>query len=536
MINVGLKYTHDAAVALVDDEGNRLIACHEVEKIGNNPRHSEMIDANIIDVVLEEEGYSESDVGTFFVDGWKNGNVVRGKVTMGPPVVGDYMGSHVRRNSGDLSPRLRNVSYESGSHEINHVVGSYAMSPYSSLEEDAYVLVWDGGMPAKLFAFRGGKPYFVDVIFDLSVSMYADMGLYFGPYKVEDPESHRWGDMSWPGKLMSLVGLGKPSDQVVRELSAAFDAEPIFPPHMTRRSEKERNILRTIAAKVEEDDVVVLSSIHHWMGAMLTHNLEQRLLTLPKLPLIFTGGAALNIKWNSALLAMGLEVWIPPCPNDSGSAIWAACPLEEQLEWDVFSGPRFIVDAPGRGWRNDGHSSPEEVAAYLAENPSKPVLSLRGRAELGPRALGNRSILASPILPSMGSKLNEIKRREPWRPVAPVTTESRVGEFFIQRFPDPYMLFERYVRPEKRNVIESVIHVDGTARCQTTTSGHLHETIVAFAAMTGVPVLCNTSANLPGRGFFPDLSTAARWARDVGIEVIFTDDGAFVDQTARGDR
>jgi carbamoyltransferase len=141
-----------------------------------------------------------------------------------------------------------------------------------------------------------------------------------------------------------------------------------------------------------------------------------------------------------------------------------------------------------------------ETADILAAN--KIIGWFQGPMEYGPRALGSRSILASPIDPSMQSRLNEIKDREDFRPVAPVVIEEDAGEWFDKAEYSPFMLFVYDVKPDKADIIPAVKHVDGTARIQTINSNQ-HESyynlLKAFKEKTGVPVLVNTSFNTLGK-------------------------------------
>ena len=126
----------------------------------------------------------------------------------------------------------------------------------------------------------------------------------------------------------------------------------------------------------------------------------------------------------------------------------------------------------------------------------------QGRMEFGPRALGNRSILASPLDAAMQARLNEIKDREDFRPVAPVVLEEEAGAWFEGAAPSPFMLFVHRVRQDRKARIPAVCHVDGTARIQTVNRGQnagLHALLTAFQRRTGVPVLINTSFNTRGR-------------------------------------
>lgn len=142
----------------------------------------------------------------------------------------------------------------------------------------------------------------------------------------------------------------------------------------------------------------------------------------------------------------------------------------------------------------------EETAALLAED--KIIGWYQGRMEFGPRALGSRSILASPIQASMQARLNEVKDREDFRPVAPVVLEEDAPEWFEDARYSPFMLFVHKVRPEKASAIPAVCHVDGTARIQTVNRDQhpdYYDLLKAFKKRTGVPVLVNTSFNTLGK-------------------------------------
>lgn len=153
---------------------------------------------------------------------------------------------------------------------------------------------------------------------------------------------------------------------------------------------------------------------------------------------------------------------------------------------------------------------PEEVADLLVQD--KVIGWFQHRMEFGPRALGARSILASPLSATMQARLNEIKDREDFRPVAPVVLEEEAANWFAcgggvdgtggaEAMVSPFMLFVYDVLPEKAELIPAVRHVDGTARIQTINRGQhalYYDLIRAFAARTGVPVLVNTSFNTRG--------------------------------------
>jgi hydroxymethyl cephem carbamoyltransferase len=224
-------------------------------------------------------------------------------------------------------------------------------------------------------------------------------------------------------------------------------------------------------------------------------------------PLLIGGGCGLNCDWNRRWLESGFfsDVFIPPCTDDSGVAIGAAVEAqillggECRLDWSVYAGPDFADTGPPAGWQ------PRELAAgpLSAEIHRGAVVAwVEGRCEIGPRALGHRSLLADAGDAASVTKLNAIKRRESYRPIAPVCTAGSASRYFAGPRLDPFMLFLADVRDAR--ALPSITHVDGTARLQALPAGtvpRLESLLDAFASVAGYGVLCNTSLNWPGRGF-----------------------------------
>jgi carbamoyltransferase len=232
--------------------------------------------------------------------------------------------------------------------------------------------------------------------------------------------------------------------------------------------------------------------------------------------LCLAGGVALNCVMNARLRERGpfRRLWVQPAAGDAGTSLGAALWVDARARGDnerryrmhhVFLGPAFS-DAeieefirwsklPYRRLDNIA----EEAAELLAED--KIIGWFQGRMEFGPRALGGRSILASPLDAAMQARLNELKDREDFRPVAPVVLEEEADKWFVNADVSPFMLFVYDVRPEKAGLIPAVRHVDGTARVQTISRAPhalYYDLIQAFARRTGVPVLVNTSFNTRG--------------------------------------
>ncbi|MCC6492068.1 MAG: carbamoyltransferase [Pirellulales bacterium] len=232
--------------------------------------------------------------------------------------------------------------------------------------------------------------------------------------------------------------------------------------------------------------------------------------------LCLAGGVALNCVMNARIRDRGpfRRIWVQPAAGDAGTALGAAAWIDAQMRAagrspyrmdHAFLGPEYPEheieqflqwsQLPYRRMANVA----EETADILVQD--KVIGWYQGRMEFGPRALGGRSILASPLHAEMQARLNDIKDREDFRPVAPVVLEEEVDNWFVGGHVAPFMLFIFDVQGDKADRIPAVRHVDGTARVQTINrdqNAPYYDLIKAFQKRTGVPVLVNTSFNTRG--------------------------------------
>lgn len=230
--------------------------------------------------------------------------------------------------------------------------------------------------------------------------------------------------------------------------------------------------------------------------------------------LAMAGGVALNCVANARLAAQGPyeRVWVQPAAGDAGTALGAALHVAHAAGDAVVPMPGAAL---GRGWSDDEieaelcraglpYTRPASIAAHTARVLADGglVAWFQGRAEYGPRALGHRSLLAHPGESEMTRRLNDVKGREQFRPVAPMVLADRAAEIFDGVLPSPYMLFVHQVRPKWREKLPAVTHVDGTARVQTVAAADeplVAEMLTEFDRLTGLPVVVNTSLNTAGR-------------------------------------
>ena len=231
--------------------------------------------------------------------------------------------------------------------------------------------------------------------------------------------------------------------------------------------------------------------------------------------LCMAGGVALNCVANSRVFEDGpfSDVWVQPAAGDAGTALggalFAAQEMGEQIT--AFPGPDL-----GRSWTDEEleaalrtarlpyRRSPDIAEAVAAELANDGIVAwFQGRSEFGPRALGHRSLLAHPGRQANLARLNDVKGREQFRPVAPMVLASRADELFSGGpSRSPYMLFVQRVAREWQQRIPAVVHVDGTARIQSVdpaTEPLVASMLEHFEQRTGLPVVVNTSLNTAGR-------------------------------------
>jgi carbamoyltransferase len=243
------------------------------------------------------------------------------------------------------------------------------------------------------------------------------------------------------------------------------------------------------------------------------HSLVRRLISLTGLDaLCLAGGVALNCTANGSLIRRPdiRELWVQPAASDRGLAL--GCALYGAVALGGAPRPVLTSAAMGRAYPADEIASAARMSGIPIRHLSDPASTAaslldqglvigwyEGRSEFGPRSLGQRSILADPRSDAMRARVNEsIKFRETFRPFAPAILEERASELFDMTAPSPFMTITYPVAPTWRSSLEAVVHVDGTSRVQTVTSGPFREVIKEFEGLTGVPAVLNTSFNVRG--------------------------------------
>jgi carbamoyltransferase len=437
---------------------------------------------------------------------------------------------------GATKARMRFVG-----HHLAHALSAYSFSGF----DDAAVVVMDGRgawEATSIWHGRDGRiEHVLTIPFPDSVGyFYSEFTEYLGFQRNSD---------EW--KVMGLAPYGKPgvdlrafiepegapykvhARKLVANGGAPFsEMVRLFGPRRVPESEIEERH-KDVAYGVQDACEIAMMSV----VKMAIEKTKSRNVCL-------AGGVALNSKANGKIVASGLvdKIFVQPAASDDGVALGAAVApyldgggrLPMQAMRHAYLGPEFDDEAIENTVRTyklkyARLSDAAAVAADLLSN-GKILGWFQGRMEFGPRALGSRSILADPRDPEMNAKVNNaVKFREWWRPFAPSMKKEAAGEYLESASDSPFMILTAQVRPEKRAVIPSVTHVDGSARPQTVEkeSNPLYWRLIdEFGKRTGIPVIMNTSFNLRGEAIVNTPTDAIRTFFSSGMDALVI--GSFV--------
>lgn len=393
-------------------------------------------------------------------------------------------------------------------HHVAHAASAYLAAPHG----DSAVMTLDGrGERTSYLAGRARAG-------DLEVLARQPLPHSLGLLYEEVTEHLGFRRSSDEYKVMALASYGSPRwledfRTLVRTTGdGGFVVEPVEWASYVKRGAgaggtvdaESADLASTVQTRLQE----VLLELASWLHAQT----GDTALTL-------AGGVALNCVANSVLWERSPfeQVWVQPASGDSGTALGGALYLAHELGDRV---QPMTTAALGRSWTDDEleqelqraqvpYDRPADIAETVAECLADDgvVAWFQGRAEYGPRALGHRSLLAHPGFEKNLERMNDVKGREQFRPVAPMVLLERAHEIFSGPVPSPYMLFTHAVKQDWKARIPVVTHVDGSARVQTV--DRADEPLVArmlegFDRRTGVPVVVNTSLNTAGRPIVDD--------------------------------
>ena len=480
---------HDAGATVIDREGNILFA-------GHSERYSKQKnDANISPELLNEIDMSTIDTIAYYerplvkqLRQWYAGQGIEWRKLTTRQCVEQQLGSD----------KISNKTLKSYNHHACHAAAGFQTSPYDratvvvidAVGEFETITIWAAEYDSQGYAkykrlWTQHYPHSIGLFYSAATS---SVGL-----RPLDEEYILMG-MAAYGNATAAVGMQKlvaDSDQIrFRDnLHTGIDSKYL-------QDLEEFDIAAGAQAIAERLIMSVMRRAHDFEWSS---------------NLVYMGGVALNCSANRNLGKFFDSIWIMPCPGDAGSSLGSAA-----LAW----GKRITWTSASLGHDIAGDYP---VAALLDALHSRGIVGVAsGRAEFGPRALGNRSLLADPRGADIKARVNDIKRRQQFRPFAPVILEEHVDMYFEMPlgFPD-----SRYMQVTARcrhpHIFPAIVHKDGTSRVQTVPrdDSGIRQLLEAWYAKTGCPMLLNTSLNIRGEPMVNDRADADRFEQLYGVKV-----------------
>jgi carbamoyltransferase len=472
MIILGVNETsHDASVSLIED-GHILFAGHA-------------------------ERYSKQKN-----DWYVNDSLIKDALQYGTP---DHIAYYekpllkasrlaLRGGSGEWKPKfnLNGIPRKNFGHHYSHAAAGY----YTSAFNDAVIVVLDAigeYNTSTIWVGEGDK-----IRLKYKQNYPVSFGLFYSAFT-------------------QLIGLMPNQEEYIMMGMAAYgdwkryyrEVDDYFPSYSKQRYNFHKGIVDWGMEITEQDRFDIAAAVQVVYEQRLNDFMHMAYSITGKKNLVFMGGCALNSSANTLLWNIFDMIWIMPNPGDAGSSLGAAAALYgKHLDWNT----------PYLGYDLGGEYPVQQIVDGILKDGIVAVAS--GRAEYGPRALGNRSILADPRDPMIKDKVNLIKQRELFRPFAPVVMAEHASKWFDMDFESPYMQYTvKCLQPEK---IPSVVHADGTSRVQTVRKDEhpgLYRVLNKFYLETGVPILLNTSLNIKGQPLLNDESDILAWEKEYNFTI-----------------
>ena len=549
MITLGLNYSqmHDSSACIVRD-GELLFAVAE-ERLSRT-KHDARFPALAIQACLDFARVRPEQIDEVCL-GWQPiGQLYRHDLSLyatgrWPLTYLNFLNSsryylsmrHQRSGANRLAKMFgpAKIRYRFVDHHLAHAISAYSYSGF----DDAAIVVMDGrGAWEATTIWHGSKGRTEHV---LTINWPDSLGLFYATFTEFlgfVPNADEW-------KVMGLAPYGKPG------VNLSMFIDPHAGPYKVHTNRLVGNGGGPFAGwpaelgspREPESDI---SDLHKDVAYAVQDACESTMLSVARLALEKTrsrnlclaGGVALNSKANGKIAACGIvdNIFVQPAAADDGVALGAALApfldgggrLPSKAMRHVYLGPSFedaSIEATLKTYkiRYSCLSDPAATAAEMISR-SKILGWYQGRMEFGPRALGSRSIIADPRDPEMNTKVNNaVKFREWWRPFAPSFKKEAAPEYLESAFDSPFMILTAKVRPEKRCVIPSVTHIDGSARPQTVEkeiNPLYYRLIDEFGKRTGVPVIMNTSFNLRGEAIVHTPTDALRTFFSSGMDAL----------------
>ncbi len=553
-------FTHDSAAALIHE--GRLVGFVEEERLSGE-KHTRAYPEQAVRWLLAEAGLRPEDVATVAYNFAGSRHLAalptslpyllpaatRGRALPRARSFATVYGNY-RRRLAMLHERFPAAAVRPVLHHRAH--GMYAFAAAGL--DHAAVLVVDSLGETQTTTIAAGRRHQSGVSYRIYARLQDPASLGYAYGAVTEHLGWRRGDEE--GTVMALAALGDPARfrplfaEAIRLTRDGFALDPAwFPLRVLDRRYPRTTAAFAAAACPPRRPEENVDGVHADVAAALQERIEQVMLHLARRAAAVTGaealclggGVAMNCVAVGRIAESGLfdVVTVPPAPGDSGTALGAALAAGQPT-----TVPDGVAEACYLG--PDADPGIDQTVAALpaglaAARQNRPVERLadaliagaivgvcRGRLEAGPRALGNRSILASPLTPGIVDRLNAtVKYRERFRPFAPVVSARHAAEWFDLTQPSPYMSIAARATDLAIRRIPAVVHANGTARVQTVTAAQnrfLADLLDAVAARTGIPVLINTSLNVKGKPICGTPEMAVDCLLETGLDALLLGD------------
>lgn len=475
---------HDAGISLVDNHGDILFAAHSERY--SKQKHDKNLNCEIFDEALKY-GYP-SKIG-YYEKPWlkKTREIYAGQ---------SYTSCWTARGSLEKNGFIfNNTPIYAFHHHKTHAAAGFQTSPFEqatcvvidAIGEWDTITIWDAWYENGYAKYK--KLYSRKYPNSLGL-LYSAITDYIGLRPMDEEYITMgmagWGEPRWANILREEYIFGSKDFTLKQNVHAGVDLHYLDP-----RPEDMAASIQLIA----EQEIHKVMSIAQHKGRSAN--------------LVYMGGVALNCVANSKIASLWDDVWIMPNPGDCGSSLGAAALVYgKKLNWQT---PYLGTEIPGE----------YPVNNIIQELKTTRIVGVaNGKAEFGPRALGNRSLLADPRGNDIKDLVNQIKRRQQFRPFAPAILEEHVHDYFVIPVnTSPYMQFIAKVKHP--DLYPAITHIDGTARVQTVgkNAGGFRKLLEQWYAETGCPMLLNTSLNIRGEPMVNNRYDADRFETKYGVKV-----------------
>jgi carbamoyltransferase len=425
-------------------------------------------------------------------------------------------------------------------HHLAHAASAYRLSGFDT----ALIFTADTrGVTTSVNLGMGDKGN-IDIF--KSFHYFDSLGLFYGAFT--EYLGFKMGDGE--GKVMGLAAYGKPVYPLTDIISIGngnfnlnlgyfyeFSYTKLKASHYGKKIVREFGNPRGQSAEITQKHRDIAASVQKKLNDACLELVKSAFDHYGSRNLCIAGGVGLNMTTNSYLLNSPFvdEIFIQPAAGDGGTSMGAALELCHELGEKspsklkhAYLGPEYDNETIKKilDQMNLRYEIYEDIAGICSEllATGKIIGWFQGRMEFGPRALGNRSILANPSIPGMKDKVNnQVKHREPWRPFAPSILAEKAGVYLEKEYPSPFMLLSFNVIKEKQDDLQAAMHVDGTVRPQTVEKNInpiYWKLIKSFENETSIPAILNTSFNIQGEPIVCSPQDAINCFLNTGLDAL----------------